>query len=494
MSLSSVVVSTIFFVAYLVYFWHKGFVISDVNSKVHDALAIILPLLLTEELAAGLSQVQVWWKWDNYNNKYESSTLFSSDGDDDENAPPKTKGEPLTKEEAEQIKLKLNKHKMAFDKHVNEQCSTVGVGAADMTGFATFIASLWTLFFLLQGYIVESTDHHAWMAPTYWFLVGYSGFLVAFCYVPFFAKSSEQQKDELTSITSSCEAHLYIQHLTQLQDAIVDIVTKQGLTPISSARSAIYRLRKQAIHAMEPHDVVSYALYVLALYSYSFFTGQVNGVAIDDFLKAKPESKNQPVLNPVDMNKYYWTGRLGETVDEGNVDDVLPSFLVQLPYTDEELNQVEADNDDDYVARDMTLFAMPIMGVHTFEDVLTERSVTEMSTIFDNPLVQEKKIYMLPDSDDLVCIGLEVKIMENYIVSIYLISESGAKFGRGHIYVSANELQPVLHLNPHADAETPMTFVEVVEEDAMRAFAACTLDIDPKVITKPILRGAVEGV
>ncbi|KAF0716080.1 hypothetical protein As57867_003030, partial [Aphanomyces stellatus] len=130
MSLSSVVVSTIFFVAYLVYFWHKGFVISDVNSKVHDALAIILPLLLTEELAAGLSQVQVWWKWDNYNNKYESSTLFSSDGDDDENAPPKTKGEPLTKEEAEQIKLKLNKHKMAFDKHVNEQCSTVGVGAA----------------------------------------------------------------------------------------------------------------------------------------------------------------------------------------------------------------------------------------------------------------------------------------------------------------------------------------------------------------------------
>ncbi|KAF0693624.1 Aste57867_15489 [Aphanomyces stellatus] len=45
MSLSSVVASTVFIVAYFFYVWLHGLVISDVNSKVHDAVAIIPPFM-----------------------------------------------------------------------------------------------------------------------------------------------------------------------------------------------------------------------------------------------------------------------------------------------------------------------------------------------------------------------------------------------------------------------------------------------------------------
>ncbi|KAF0716079.1 Aste57867_3038 [Aphanomyces stellatus] len=501
MSLSSVVISTIFFMAYLVYFWHKGFVISDVNSKVHDALAIILPLLLQEELAAGLSQVLLWWKWSNYDNE---DIWTSSDDDEDEDGAKSPK--PLTEEQRLAVKAKYKKHKVAFEAHVNQQCYSVGAGAPDMTGLAAFITALWTLFFLLQGYIVESPDHHAWMAPTYWFFVAYSGFLVAFCYVPFFATSSEQQKEEFESASASCEAFLFINHMTQLQDHVVAIVTKEGTIPLSAARPAIRQLRRQAIHQMDTEDVVSYALYVLALSTYDFFSGEVNDMSLEDFRATSAGAIDQPVLPPTNHYAYYWAGCLGEAVDQGNVDDVMLSFLVQLPQEDDEavetdgvvvgdMSEKEGNDDEGEVetdtSEDMTLFSMPVMGIHTFEDILTERNITEMTSIIDSPLVQEKKIYMLPDCDDLVCIGLEVKIMERYIVSIYIVSESGAKFGRGRVYSSANELKSMVQV---AAGETPLTFVEVAEEDQMRAFASCTLDIDPTVVTKSFERRNVDDL
>ncbi|CAK4621245.1 unnamed protein product [Aphanomyces euteiches] len=135
----------------------------------------------------------------------------------------------------------------------------------------------------------------------------------------------------------------------------------------------------------------------------------------------------------------------------------------------------------------MTLFSIPMMGVHTFENVLTERKVTDMSSIYENQLIQDKKVYLCQDEAhaDLVCIGLEVKIMEAYNVSIYIVAEEGAKFGQGLVYVSATSLQSELQVFA-GSKDTPLGFIEVAEEDQLRAFAMCTLDIDPTLVTRPL--------
>ncbi|CAK4621261.1 unnamed protein product [Aphanomyces euteiches] len=128
-----------------------------------------------------------------------------------------------------------------------------------------------------------------------------------------------------------------------------------------------------------------------------------------------------------------------------------------------------------------------MMGVQTFEDVFTERKVTDMGSIYANQLVQEKKIFLCQDRSqaELVCIGVEVKVMEAYPVSIYIAAEQSARFGRGCVYVVANSLESDIQLTTKTSAN-PLGFKEVADEDELRAFAMCTLDIDPTKVTRPL--------
>ncbi|KAH9086221.1 hypothetical protein LEN26_020378 [Aphanomyces euteiches] len=504
MALSSVVVSAMFYAAYLFYFWHQGFEIGQVNSKVHDALAIILPLLLQEELAVALSQVLLAGKWITANFDFDSMTTswilkwmpwyHPEEDDDKEEHNEDGTVKPRTPEQIARAKAILRKYKLEFDNRVNQLCLSVGVGAIDMNGASTFITSLWTLIFLIQGYIVESiagadNSNHLFksvdnevrsMAWVYWFFVYYSGALVLFCFLPFFSKSSEEQKEDFESVASSCETYLTIKNLTNLQDRITAVLTNEGAKDAATAYPIIRRLRQQAIHQLQTNDIISYALYVLALYTYDFFTGEVDGVAIEDLKKNHAEEKEQYQLMPINQEmSYYWDSTIGEVVEGGNVDDAIPSFLLRVPSENEEENVTPP--------KEMTLFSIPIMGIHTFENVLTERKITDLSSIYDNQLVQEKKIYLCQDKThaDLVCIGLEVKIMEHYIVSIYLVAAEGAKFGHGRVYVVANTLQSEIEVVTES-SETPLGFIEVAEEDQLRAFAMCTLDIDPTLVTRPL--------
>ncbi|KAF0684450.1 Aste57867_23546 [Aphanomyces stellatus] len=469
MSLGSVVVSTVFFVAYWFYFWHQGFVIGNVNSKVHDALAIVLPLLLTEELAVGLSQGLLWCHWLLYTRTHDVTAIHTR---------PSTSPHRAT----------LQTQKMVFDRRVSHQCLGVGVGAKDMTGLSALIASLWTFCFLIQGYIAE-VQHiqpaNAWMTPTYWFIVVYSGGLVTFCYLPFFIQSSEAQKEVFESVATSCESYLLLQHLSQLQDQIATLLTHDHQLPSAVAYPAIRRLRQQVAHQLDTDALVSYALYIMALSTYNFFTGQVGDVALDTLtLGSSDREPNHAAtaLDPINQRmSYYWGASLGEVVAGGAVDGAFPTFSLRVPPPTDEADAIIPD--------EMTLTSMPVLGHQTFHDLLIQRNLTSMSAIFDNPLVQEKKIYMPPHDDTLVAIGLEVKIMEHYTVSIYMVAERGATFGRGRVYVTAAALSSMVRLKPHVVSETLMVFVEVAEEDQLRAFATCTLEVvDPRYVAKPFKR------
>ncbi|KAF0695764.1 Aste57867_13454 [Aphanomyces stellatus] len=447
MTLSSVVVATIFYVAYLIYFAHHAYDIAAVNSKVHDALAIILPFLLQEELAVAMAQVLLWCKWTTANFKgsefgskvYQFYTIVTCTC--------------FTKEGRQIEKLK-------FDNSVSQQCFGVGIGASDTTGVATFVTALWTLLFLIQGYIVETladddVGDAAWMQPMYWVLVVYSGVLVAFCYLPFFTKSSDQQKEDFESVAASCEAYLLLQHMSRLQE-LVEVELPEKTSPIVRA------IRLQALRLMDTEDIVSYSLYVLALSTYNFFSGAVEKPSLADSVKASSNVDNQasrPVtLQPIiPAESHYWGARKLSIWEAGHIDDAFPTFLLPM-------SNVRHDT--------MTLFTVPVMGIRSFQDVLTERKITDMDVLYDNPLVQEKKVYVARETKDMVCIGLEVKVMEHYTTSIYIVAEKGTQFGRGHIYVEAHSLRSVV--------KTPgKEFVQVVDDDQLRVLAACTLDIDP---------------
>ncbi|CAK4080351.1 unnamed protein product [Aphanomyces euteiches] len=535
MALSSVVVSAMFYAAYLVYFWHQEFDIGQVNSKVHDALAIILPWLLQEELEVALSQVMLSGKWITANFDLDSMTMSWI----------------LTwmswqEDQIAQVKAVLSKYKLEFDNRVNQLCLSVGIGAIDMKGASTFITSLWTLILFIQSYIADSIagvdnsnnlfvsidNEIRTMEWLYWFFVYYSGALVLFCFLPFFTMNRKEQKKAYESVAASCKMYLMIKNLSNLQDSTTAVLTNEAANlqnqptalvnnegvnddrdhdqspfreNVAVAYPIIRRLRQQASHQLETNDIISYTLYVLALYTYDFFRGEVDGVAIrelknqnqggkrvipvesnqpeekreDPIESNEPEPKKSP-LKPINqVMSYFWNSTIGEVVDEGKVDDAIPSFLLRVP----------SDNIEDYVAppMNMTLFSVPVMGIRTFEDVLTERKITNMASIYRNQLVQAKKIYLCQAEahTSLLCIGLEVKIMENYIVSIYIVAEEGAKFGHGPVYVSATSLQSELQLFTRPN-DGSIGFSEVFEDDQLRAFASCTLDIDPTLMTKPL--------
>ncbi|KAF0695763.1 Aste57867_13453 [Aphanomyces stellatus] len=437
-TLSSVVVATLFYAAYLVHFGRHGFDIAAVNSKAHDALAIILPLLLQEELAVAMAQVLLWCRWTT--TTFKGSPLGLILHDIYVTMATNFTGSVAQGQQVDQL---------VFDSNVGHQCFGVGIGAVDTTGVATFVTSLWTLLFLVQGYIVETladTIEHAdaaWMVTTYWALVIYSGCLIVFCYLPFFTKSSDQQKEDFESLAASCEAYLLLQHMSQLNDRVVDEFDKPS--------QMVHSIRIHALRLMDTDDIVAYSLYVLALSEYFFKPPNHGG------------SEAPTILQPIYPGpSYFWSNHW-----TGTNHSALPSILKPLPLEKATETQLLYDT--------MTLFTVPVMGIRPFQDVLTERKITDMAVLYDNPFVQEKKVYVARETKDVVCIGLEVKIMEHYTTSIYIMAEKGTQFGRGLVFVDAHPLQPVV--------KTPkIEFVQVADNHQLRVLAACTLDIDPTAI------------
>ncbi|KAF0693320.1 hypothetical protein As57867_005286, partial [Aphanomyces stellatus] len=168
-------------------------------------------------------------------------------------------------------------------------------------------------------------------------------------------------------------------------------------------------------------------------------------------------------------NPKFWAKPLDEFATDKY--DEFPAFLMRLP----KLNGEYVQASDGY----MTLFSMPLMdtsmGKHettTLWDILVERNVTDPNAIFDSSIVQEKKIYAAPALNHVVCVGLEVKLMADYTVSIYIVADSKSEFGDdAAVFVAAMESPSVVWLH-HRDG-TATEFIEVVDEDQLRAFASC---------------------
>ncbi|KAF0693321.1 Aste57867_15702 [Aphanomyces stellatus] len=472
MSLSSVVVATVFFCAYCLYFWHdKGHSYGDVNSKYLDGLAIVLPMLLQEEMATGLSQVLLWYKW----TPFSVDALIAS-----------TFG-PI-----------VRRHQFrSFESQINKQCLSVGVGAPDMTGFTAFITSLWTLFFLIQGYIVErlgkdgdargELPRHAWLINTYWCILYYSGALILFCYLPFVCHISQLKKKDLESVAATCRTYIFLKRMGKTQSYLLRDKQQQEqdiLLPSPYDEDAYYmarHLRYQTLMKMTADDAISFALYVVALSTYNFERTNDEPNALPNM---QPTTSDRLTLSPLvkKNNPSFWARRIG---DHHNATDAFPAFLLRLP----KLDGTYVDSTEDH----MTLFSMPVMDTYTthhvtetitLEDVLIERNISNPNEIFNCSIVQNKKIYIAPKCNHLVCVGLEVKLMKKYTVSIFIMADQSAddaaSFGLGPVYVAVCETPSVVRLRPTVDSPDTVEFKEVVDEHQLRAFASCTFKFDDK--------------
>ncbi|KAF0684473.1 Aste57867_23569 [Aphanomyces stellatus] len=447
MSFSSVCISTLFCALYLAYFWSKEFVIGRVNSKAHDALAIVLPFLLPEEMATALSLVFLWLKW--------GVVAWWTDRCRMDGESPQAK---------------------VFERHVEQQCLLVGVGAPDMRGAATFITSFWSLFFLIQGAIADrfGTDgdehgahpDHRWLVFVYWFLIVYSAALVAFCYLPFVCFTSQLQKEDQESVVATSRAFLFLQRMSKVQDTIVrSIDTRDDV--LGDHRMDILRcLRRQTLDVLDDDTVLSHALYVTALSTYDFKTKCVaNRGRISELKRqATLHRTEQHALRPLPANTSVWNQPIGCPVCSAFM-----SVLERLPSPTGHHNSSNAP---------LSLFSVPVMARQTLKDVFAERSIKDISTLFDCSVVQKKTIYGAVDNDSVVCVGVEIKLMKYYTVSIYFLSETESVFGNGLIYVSVNEMPTKVKLYQGGDNnEQLLTLKQVKEKDRRRAFDKCTMNV-----------------
>ncbi|KAF0684470.1 Aste57867_23566 [Aphanomyces stellatus] len=471
MSLSSVVVATVFFAAYLVYFWNKDWVTGDVNSKVFDALAIVLPWMLKEEMAIGLSQVLLWYKW----------TPFPID--------------------MSFFRCVFKHHKRrggVFEAQMNKLCKSVGVGAPDMAGFTEFICSLWTLFFLIQGYTVErySGDgdvkgelaNHIWLTNVYWWIHNYSALMVLYCYFPFVCAIYKAEMKDLESVGATCRTYLFLKRMGKTQTYLRTHDQSETTTPTAAPLDKFHLLRRLRFHTLlqvSDDALISHTLYVVALSTFDYTTGQVNGQTIGNLAPPTDDGEDAPIetWSPIvkSQDQQFWARHIESADGPDQLANEFPVFLLRLP----KLNGEYVESTEPC----MTLLSMPVMDTYmtaamtetvTLGDVLVERNITSMDVIFNCSIVQEKKIYFAPKHKHLTCIALEVQLMKNYTVTIFIAAEVGAAFGTGSVYVQAKESPSYVRLhNPSPTVTGDVAFVQVVDEDELRAFASCSLNIDP---------------
>ncbi|KAF0683900.1 Aste57867_24085 [Aphanomyces stellatus] len=221
-----------------VYSWSKGFVLGRVHSKAHDALAIVLPVLLTDAVAVALAQVLLW-------NQRCLSMLCAW-------SPRCCTCVALLPSAAEA------NH---FKQQLEAQCALVGMGAPDFRGAAIFITSIWTLLSLFQGYVVdrlgsdgdEHGNHprHHWLVVGYSFILAYSAAMVVLCYLPFICHMRHVAK--LDVVASTCGSLLFAQLLV---DAHVTILLHNRTT----LDIVVRRLHDHALAAMDDDMVLSHVL------------------------------------------------------------------------------------------------------------------------------------------------------------------------------------------------------------------------------------------
>ncbi|KDO28021.1 hypothetical protein SPRG_20183 [Saprolegnia parasitica CBS 223.65] len=484
-SLGSVVVAAlIYVVAASDQFFTTHLDFANMNTKTFDALAIILPYLLNEELSVMLSRMTLVISWFGIF-RHENSIMHFFEH--------KFLATDTRVEHATRTEVVNNAEKM---------CKDIGVGAVDMSSVASLLTAVWTINFLYQSYYVDTKGSGGAPGPAgladtmFWGMVLYSFTIIILSYLPFssWVGGVPVQDEKYQAMLSSCRSFLLMDRLSVLQlhisDAVRDAQHHASETLVSHEEKRLIRqLRGEIIKHLDASSFVSYVLY-----SVSLAVVRLGEERIEKLDKIEPLRARVT---------YKYCSKLLIPLEKFEETEVAMAALVQAGVKtcdsgddEETLRASEAGGLINlYNARDgaviSSLFEFEVLDTkvqHAFMD----KGVVSLSSLIENPLVRDAQVYWNPQLNHVV-LGLEIKVMEDYtaknahdrivFASLYLAAnttrESKYEIGHGGIYIKSDMLsRKDISLGP---VDGPVTVYQKVPGRARsrflnRCFLAATDD------------------
>ncbi|CAK4520048.1 unnamed protein product [Aphanomyces euteiches] len=422
-SLGSVVVGATLYTLFVFFTFVKTQMeFQEMNTRFFDGLAIILPFLLAEELAVFLARVTLVIKW---------FSVFLHDN---------TVVQMFVDKEPDEAS------KSAFINDARTMCKRIGVGAWDMTGIASAMTAVWTIFFLYQSYYVDCKSSGidpgpAGLADTmFWSMVLYSIVIIALCYLPFtqwFAGNSESDEKYLAML-KSCQTFMVMNRLSAVQHEISVAIRKEyarvrgvpvGQHVSHEEKRMLRTFRAGILKTFDKADFVSFFLYTICL-------------TLVDF--DSPDGENEFYRHHVKQlrlrGSYLHCGKLEIPIDK------LQKVEIELFAAQSGVDPWEEDGDKKPKEKPQGAIVPSLFDFEVLDapvgDSFVDKEVYELSQLLENPSVRDFAVYRNPYVDKVV-LGLELKMMErndkrkgittNVLASVYLLAMTiNGKYEIGH--------------------------------------------------------------
>ncbi|OQS00950.1 hypothetical protein ACHHYP_02062 [Achlya hypogyna] len=408
------------------------------NTKTFDALAIILPYLLNEELSVMLTRITLvvsWFAIFRHENPvlrfFERRFFAAADREDDAT-------------------------RTNFVNCAEKMCKDIGVGAIDMSSAASLLTAMWTINFLYQSYYVDTRSQGEVPAPhgiadtLFWFMVLYSVGLIALSYLPFssWVGGLPKKDEKYQAMLSSCQSFLLMDRLSVLQRHITTAARAHNPHPerlvAPEEKRLVRQLRGELLKHLDPQSFVSYVLYSVSL---AIIRLGPDADAPKQRLGLQPLRTRasytgcSKLLIPID--KYEETEMAArDTVDDGDED------AVRLA----EGGGLVADVVAAVGAIVPSLYEFHVLD-HKVAHAFMDKGVTELRSVIENPLVRDSQIYWNCECN-FVVLGVEIKVMEDataknvhdrtILASLYLVAtttrDGRFEIGHGGIFIEDDQL------------------------------------------------------
>ncbi|RHY69598.1 hypothetical protein DYB26_007190 [Aphanomyces astaci] len=447
-SLGSVVVCGTLYVLFVAFtFIGTNMDFTQMNTKNFDGLAIILPFLLAEELAVFLARVTLVIKW---------FSVFLHDN---------AVVQMLVDDNEPQEKASLSE----FINDARTMCKSIGVGAWDMTGIASAMTAVWTIFFLYQSYYVDLKSQGLEPGPPgladtmFWSMVLYSVTIITLCALPFTSWfGGAVADDKYTAMLKSCQTFMMMNRLSTVQQEVSlalrkEIARQRGVPVgqhVSSEEKRVLRsFRAGILKTLDKADFVSFFLYTIcmALVDFEAPDGE-NAYYRDTSNGGKVPTSIKRLRH---RGTYTHCTKLEIPIDQLQAVEIALFNASAARYDDVDVVDASSSPSKEKAQGAVVSSMYDVVVLDTTVGAsFIDKQVYDLSQVLDNPSVRYHAVYRNPYTNQLV-LGLEMKMMErrdklrqtttNVLGSVYLLAVTNAQnqfeIGNGPIFLRGAGLE-----------------------------------------------------
>ncbi|RHY30046.1 hypothetical protein DYB32_004661 [Aphanomyces invadans] len=443
-SLGSVIVCGTLYVLFLSFtFVGTNMDFTQMNTKNFDGLAIILPFLLAEELAVFLARVTLVIKW---------FSVFLHDN---------AVVQMVVDDSGPNDKTSLTE----FVNDARTMCKSIGVGAWDMTGIASAMTAVWTIFFLYQSYYVDMKSQGMEPGPPglantmFWTMVLYSVAIITLCALPFTSwfGGAVQSDEKYMAMLKSCQAFMMMYRLSNVQQevsvAIRKEIARQRGVPVgqhvsTEEKRLLRSFRAGILKTLDKTDFVSYLLYTICMALVDFEAPDGENAYYRDTSTGKGPATIKRLRH---RSTYTHCTKLEIPIDQLQTVEIALFNASMSSYDDVDVIDTSVDKAHGAVVPSM--YELDVLD-STVGASFLDKQVYELSQVLENPSVRDVAVYRNPYTNQLV-LGLEMTMMErrdkqrqtttNVLGSVYLlaITNEASRFeiGNGPIFLRGAGLE-----------------------------------------------------